>query len=595
MSEWTLIDASGVEKTFSSWGLGKLKRKLTNQAADTVTFSMTGTSYDIDLPFAYADTLKIRRDGVLWFQGRVVKVPRIGKAKSEASSYELDGPWWYLDDLVFQQNWRQLADFSNASSGLTTVARSRVIVGQTIDGEKLDSGAAIREVLAFAIAQGRPLQIGTVEPGVEIPWDELQDPSCAEVIRKILRWMPDAVAYFDYTTTPPTLHIKLRSSLAPVSVTVNAGAPVESLTIGPRYDLQRSVVVLKYEQTSTVDGTDYTRIVKDQYPTTADENAIGALVMTLELSGANASYQRQSITTSPIAENSVDWWKEKLPWLKTLGNIAISGGTRTPDTLDNELVKGTVPSWSGKESGTVVVKAYLSYERLQDSSLDFDASTNPILEQKSDVVLTTRVRATDATSQTFTRLRSFTSGETVPVGLAQALYNSVSSLPYEGELHLKEDECGGVAAVGRSLQLSGGRSEWSAMAAVIQKVEESIDLGETKIKFGPATHLGADDLLGLLRVNRSRRTTYRASERSDGKPSGKAEVDGIDDTPLENASPGVGRTSRLMLLASDGGDGKVILDVSDCNSKELKVREIDICEDGTAKKILVLCSEAYTG
>ncbi len=594
MSTWTLRDAHAVEKTLAEWGLAGLERRLANQATDRVSFRSPGSDYDGEPLFAYGDTVQIRRDGALWFAGRVVKVPRVGEAKAEGLRYELAGPWWYLEDLVFQQDWKQLQDFDDDASGLVNVSRSRVVIGQDVDGEKISGAAQIAEVLNFAIAQGRPLQIGTIEPDADIPWDERQDPSCAEVIRRVLRWTPDAVAYFDYTTTPPTLHVRHRASLPAVSVPINQGEPVQSVHLAPRHDLQRSVVVLKYEQTATVNGAEFTQIVKDQYPPDVDENAIGALTMTMELSGGNATFQTQRITTSPIQENSVNWWKEKLPWLKSLGNIQISGGTRTPDDKPNELKKGTISAWMGKESGLVEVKANLSYERWQDPDSPYDSTGNPIVEKKSVVSIVTRVRGTDAATQSFSRLRRFTPGEPVPVGLAQKLYASVGVLPYEGKLLLKEEECSGGLRPGSALHLTGGRSEWVTMQAVVQHVEEKIDSGETQIEFGPAKHLGADDLLGLLRVNRTRVTTYRATERSQGKPSGKAEMEGVDDLPVENASPGAGKTSRLMLLAeSGGGVGKVTLDVADCDDKELKVREIEICDEGVAKKIRVLCSEPY--
>lgn len=593
MSTWTLINADAVEKTFADWELGGLERKRINQQSDTVAFTARGAAYDGEPLFEQGETLTIRRDGVTWFQGRVVRVPRLGEAGAETMRYELVGPWWYLEDLVFQQEWKQLSDFADENSVLTGVNRSRVVIGQTVEGAKQSGATQIAEVIAFAIAQGRPLQLGTIEPDADIPWDELKDPSCAEVIRRVLRWTPDAVTYFDYTTTPPTLHVKHRASLPAYTMTVNAGAPVQALKIAPRHDLQRSVVVLKYEQTQTVNNQDFTRLITDHYPAEVDENAIGALTMTLELSGSNASYQQQTITTSPIDENSVTWWKKKLPWLKSVGSVAISGGTCTPDDLPNELLTGTIAGWMGKQSGLVEVKANLSYERLKDPETAFDEALNPKLEVKHSLSIVTKVRGTNATSQTFTRLKRFTPGEPVPVGLAQKLYEAVGLLPYEGVLELKEPEIAGAAAPGRALQLLGGRAEWTSMHAVIQTVTEKIDSGETHIVFGPAKHLGADDLLGLLRVNRVRVPTYRATERKTGKPAGKAEVDGVEEMPAENASPGAGGTSRLMLLASDGGDGKVILDVDDCASKELKIRELDICEDGVAKKIRVLCSETY--
>ena len=60
------------------------------------------------------------------------------------------------------------------------------------------------------------------------------------------------------------------------------------------------------------------------------------------------------------------------------------------------------------------------------------------------------------------------------------------------------------------------------MAAQVQRVEESLDAGLTRIVVGPAKHLGQEDLRSLLRVNRRRRQSYRGTERTLGKAKGNA-------------------------------------------------------------------------
>lgn len=60
----------------------------------------------------------------------------------------------------------------------------------------------------FATSGQFPFQIGTVSPNVDCPIDEVRDITCAEVIHKMLRWTPDAVTWFDYSTSPPTFNCK---------------------------------------------------------------------------------------------------------------------------------------------------------------------------------------------------------------------------------------------------------------------------------------------------------------------------------------------------------------------------------------------------
>jgi hypothetical protein len=151
-------------------------------------------------------------------------------------------------------------------------------------------------------------------------------------------------------------------------------------------------------------------------------------------------------------------------------------------------------------------------------------------------VLYTRVTGTDAQTQTYSRLTSETEAEPVPAGLAQALYDATSVLQYDGVLELTETECSGAGAPGVLLNLSGGRAEWATMAAQIQRVEEMLELGLTKITVGPAKHLGQSELTAWLRANRNRRISYRLSERTTGTGSGNAaKVQGGELTPRSDS------------------------------------------------------------
>jgi hypothetical protein len=525
---WTLRDANGVEQTAAAWGVGELVRTRVNQQVDTVTFRASGRGSDADPLFAYGSTVQLFQDGAPWFYGRVVQVPGRASGKAEDQLYQLAGPWWYLENLVFQQAW----ELTNGTSvSLVPTDKSRIILSQASDGTKLASGAAILEVLNYAIALGAPLTVGTIAP-----YAEALDESCAAILQHFLRWTPDAITVFDYTTAPfPTLSIVQRSSAG--SVTLPAyGAPASGLEITPRHDLQTPCVQLKFEQTDDIDGDTYTAMTVQTAPTTATGSELGALVMTVDLAGARATYHSQAITTAPIPSSAattsaVLWWQGKFPWLNDFAatDLTVVAGTQTstienaanyPDVsaadLPNELLSGSVSSWMNFQSAPLLVQATLQY-----TGTDTPEATEVWGPTKQRQVYT-RVIGTNATTGTYKRLTSATDAEPVPDGLAAAIQAGTGVLQYDGKLELTEPECSGPVAPGQLLNLSGGRAEWATMAAQIQRVDEEIDLGLTRITVGPAKHLGHGDLNALLRVNRRRQPSYRLSERTTGEAKGNA-------------------------------------------------------------------------
>jgi hypothetical protein len=104
---WTIIDANGVEKSVADWGLCELTRERINQMPDLVTFRAEGTPSDADPIFAYGSTIRLFQNGTPWFYGRVVEVPGRASAQVEEQFYRVAGPWWYLENLVFQQTWER--------------------------------------------------------------------------------------------------------------------------------------------------------------------------------------------------------------------------------------------------------------------------------------------------------------------------------------------------------------------------------------------------------------------------------------------------------------------------------------------------------
>lgn len=243
---WT-IAYNGTEKLLADWGLARLTRKLVSQGMDELTFQADGTAADAAPLFPHGATLTLWRDratdsggnflgGTTWFQGLVVQVPRAGAPDSESVAYKAAGPWWYLENLTFQQAYQNIF-LGYAVAGDPTTAifgpanSSHLFLNQAAVPSallKITTGQQIIEALNWALLPfvnanvTPPFQIGAVTPAVDVPIDEVRDITCAEVIHKMLRWSPDAVTWFDYTTSPPTFYCKRRSELTTVNLDVSA-------------------------------------------------------------------------------------------------------------------------------------------------------------------------------------------------------------------------------------------------------------------------------------------------------------------------------------------------------------------------------------
>lgn len=94
-----------------------------------------------------------------------------------------------------------------------------------------------------------------------------------------------------------------------------------------------------------------------------------------------------------------------------------------------------------------------------------------------------------------------TTGEPVPTGLAAQLLSSYQQLYYDGELTVVVDDCAGSTAMNRLLNVTGVNPEWQSMNAVIQSQIDTLP-GTTQYRCGPPEHLGASDLLTLMRAQR---------------------------------------------------------------------------------------------
>lgn len=579
--DWSLL-YKGEQRSLADWGISALKRQLRNQAADRVTFAVKSKGILDEPVFDANEYIKIYHGASIWFQGVVTMTPVYGSMDAEFHNYTLSGTWWFLENLIYQQVWKEPVDPDDPSSSLKNITKSHLILGQNSDGDAITIGDQIDEIVSYAIgACAVPILLDDqLDLPVNIPFDECKDLSCAEAIKKLLRWIPDAICYFDYSTDTPTLYIKTRSQLESVTFNILSQTDIAEFSIQPRYDLQVSSVVLKFEKTHSTDGKSWKTVQVQRCPISATGTELKSLVMAIELEGVQATYVKQYMKTEPIQIDSVAWWKAHLPGLQQVptDSISISDQSRS-SLLPNEIIQGNVADWMNRTVEQDVITAKISYQTTDESVYNRAVAV--------------KLNATNATTYTYKRLTSLVTEEDVPLDLAEQVYNSVSVLQFDGFIRFSEKELS-LAFMGKKLNLSGGQSVWNTMDAVVQEVNEDLDAGETRVVFGPARHLGADDLSELTRTNRTRFSSRNFGIRSTAEAEGSGFVEQGKFSRIENSSYGPGKYKKITFQDPEDSGKSMVLDVSTLPTDLLvKLREEDVSDSGVFKKRYSVASEPF--
>jgi hypothetical protein len=576
---WTL-EYDSLVGDFASFGIRNARRIRKNLLADRVVFSVVGDSLLSEPAFSANESVKIFHNGVKWFDGIVTQTPLYCSANDEEYYYEISGGWWYLENLIYQQAWKEPDNPSVSSPTFYNVYKSRVILGQDISGSSLTIGDQIADVVGYAISCGANISMGSIDISVNIPLDECKDLSCADVIRRLLRWVPDTTCVVDYGETIPQISFFRRSQMEAVSV--NIGDGVSEFSIQPRYDLQVPAVVLKFETTNNVNGKAWKESVQQKYPPDCTGSELKALVLTINLEGSRASYVVQGIAAEPIDMSSVTWWKAHIPGLGGVAseNVSINSASRS-GSLPNELISGSVANWMEKSAETDILRCKISY---------FDANESVV-----DREVAVRIVTTDATTRTYKKLASLTTAETVPEDLAEQIYDAVNPLHYDGFVVTTSAEVD-QDYFGKVLNISGGQVPWEGMNAAIQEVVEYLDSGKISIKFGPAKHLGAADLAELTRSGRLLLESKSFGERVTAEVAGSGSVEQGIYGRVDNTSFGPGKYKMVKFVDPDNVGRNVRIDAADMEDVEtatVKFREEDVCESGVLKKRYSLASEPY--
>jgi hypothetical protein len=563
--------------------------------------------------------------GTVWFVGYRVDNFRTGSPDLEKFDYKFAGPWeFFFERLVFQKLWwtyngtQNVADWrSQVVLGLSVNAlvgandtvpdsdatnlmsiRQQVaeiiayVINQTtadygspqlqsdnltaaIDGTNYDlyetpgTNLIIPDYIAGYAASGKTSansgsDAANMQTVLRAPLDSVNDITCAEAMRRMLRWigpMGSPVVWFDYTTTPPTLKISTRDQLP--SVTLAFLANNAGFKIKRRDDLIPNAICLKFRVAGSWNGQNYVQIIKDIVstvsgtvvegvgltgeldtiqsfatgsPALVGSSANSATMQALEAAGRDFAAVTATIdmegnssnaTTCTIATVAVNtstpagggsalaFWQNVFPELADISGPDFFSGSSVTVVDDNNnpvdtsnfqylLTRGQVAPWmlSGNSAGGAPAQSVRAH-----ITATFTGTEN------NDGVATGHVQH-HPKHATVTLLtipggtyvnQQITPGEIIPYGLAGYIYNIEKIPQYEGTFAIQETEITDLCPLGNNLNLSGSLSEWAAMQACIQQIRYDLVQGRTILSFGPAAHLGARDFVERLRVNRGPR------------------------------------------------------------------------------------------
>jgi hypothetical protein len=589
---WT-IKYNGEEKTLAEWGVKNVRRVVVSQDIDTVTFDQPHATALDDPLFEEEQIVEIFRDEVRWFYGRAEDAAPYRSGGEGGLRYTISGPWWWLANSGFRQSWKYRPDLTQ--SVLEEVFIPYCLLGTKVDGTQQTIASQITEAINYLITQGAPLAFdGQGLPEIFPPIKDVWNAPVAEVIQKMIEWTPDIVCWFDYTTEPyPTLRMRRRADQGAVELDLGKPFIVPDWEIKGRGDLKVPGVIIYYIRTDSTNGSVYTVISEDKFPAETTGREPKALLAAINLEGANVTFLEQTIDCKTIQAESADWWKSHHADLHgtAISALSIKPGSATFfDEEGNVLVPlprelfGLWAPWMGGQVKSTNVRALASWTEHVDGEPALTVVDRPIV---------CSLTATDLVSGTFKSAPEGEAGEPQPFGLAEAIYKASSVKHYEGRIRIKEQTCSDRIAMGNVLNVTGGRSEWVGMRAQVQGIEDHVDSGLTTVVFGPPRQLGPSGYIELLRATRNRFRYAAPASRATGIAGSSAAILGKEVSKQVATAGQGGVTLNTMLDPTGTIPGKVIQDLRSINGKEIKFREVTICDNAVEKKMILLCSEPY--
>ena len=510
------------------------------------------------------DSVTVKYGNTVVFKGDVDRiVDRHGRGDDRVQDVTVAGPWGKLNRLVFKQTW---------GAGAVAFSSSRVILGQTAAGLAQTMAEQLAEIAGFA-ATPCGIALGTnAAPEQYLPLDEARDITCADAIRRELRFFPKLVVRFDYTAATPALQIVDTSG-------DSAAAYVATIPKTDReyvYDAHPvscvDVTVDAVEMTVNGDSASFHQV----YPAGGDTDDLDCLHVTVPLARGGGSTTSETFKIEseeiPGALNNVHWWATKHPRLANVAESAISfasSPTRSPSNY-GYIVKNTKEEIeaAGKHCEVSRFQCKVKIETADDV--------------EDEVTLTMDFLTTDARSGTYTVQTgsTATAGEELPDGLAQALYEQRSQ---------------SLASERMTVRLGATFPKLGDVADGLYLQSFDVDVADltARLSFGQPEHLSAEDMKSLLNGFRQRGSASSANLRErEGAAEGEEPPapGGIPPIASSEWSPG---KKQKTTIKGGAGAGNIVLDASTVDDgKTIETAKLTYTDaEGNEKEAQILGTE----
>lgn len=523
--------------------------QLNSFAADTAQFLLP-RSIQATALFAAGQPLDIYLGDVRVFTGQIRATPAETMVTGDRHVVNASGGWWWLEQFTFQQLARRYV-----SGVKTDVQISEVRLGRSASGNAIQKcGTVIQDAIDFAKSSGAAIDAGTITAGPDFPEEDALDVTCAEVVFRVVRWMPDMIAGFDHSTGRLSV---VTAPTATVSLDLHAAAyRIERADPAARVDLVVPGVRIDYQITATVNGKNILRLVREE---AGDPTKAGAVIHTMAIRGASLTrvQQTQDIKVEALPDDADPaWWKDHCPDLADprITNLVLANPANTGAFGPNELIEGSVQDWmlAGVPGANYQLAAgETDYTIEATYDIEVDGKSVHVAGRK----YTAKVTTTTATSRSYSRfLDTISGGEYYPTGLAASLYAASCKTWWDGQVSVVGPECLTTVRPGMDLNIVNGRTEWASMAARIVGVRLDLDSGRTTIKVGPPRQMTVGDLADQLRRNRRRRTPISTGVRLNPDLDDGSDIPQVklsSHPPRKGASAGVGLVGEQTYLLSD--------------------------------------------
>lgn len=568
-----------IEKSFEDLGVSSARLSRRNAAADELNLVSVKNFGGIEI--REGDFVELFENGSRRFCGCVEKLPSSSSALSMGQrELAVKNAWGELESIIYQQLWAS-ANTESGDAVLSPCWRSKIVLGQNSEGEKINLKTQIEDILNYAISCGANFQIGEILCDSEMLLDEAIDLSCAEALGRVLKWVPSHLVFFDYSVDgAPILNMRLSQDAENMEVS-KTSHKILRMGIAHRNDLRVDGVAIKYERQHSRGEFDWITVEEDIWPENFNSKSKNALVMSVELAGDRSSCVSYEVECEGINPGLKTWWKNKIPALPKSNNFEVLNYERQFPTLTREISKGSLP-----RSGSYrIERDYIS------ANIKYQTEDGNLVVKNVGVAL----QATNAISGTYRVWNQKDWAEAKPEGIAKTIYEAMSAFHYDGEILIAGERSENFAM--KNISPDASEFGFQNVLSPVSSMDEDLSRGVLRVRFGPPKHLYPDRLVEFFRMNRPRRSPLNWFSRNSGKTSANTRVNFDSNGFAENGGQGDSYYERLQI--QNKYEGKFIdLNANDLPEGETAcMRKIFICHEGELCTAYVLMTppQKYMG